>query len=198
MTRNRFDIFEDDAKKIADGLRKQYEKGFSEDMDRASEILQQEYLRLLKEAAVSGITGIMKGANVVVKYKRKYKNYPRSIKVFIPDSGGSQADMIFNVLNSGRPALGDAQKHISEETGQPLKVWPMRLPRKVEFGNSPMTRGGSPAISVAYSNETVVYRRFINNPIAPRNFVKLILERTIRRLEQEQLSYIDIELAEQD
>lgn len=197
MPRNQFNLFEDDARKMMDGLRKQYAKGFSADMDRAAEILQQEYLRLLGEAAVNGITGILKNANVTVKYKRKYKDVPRSIKVFIPDEGGGMADIVFNVLNSGRAALGDAQNHVSEE-GKPLKVWPMALPRKVAFGNSPMTKGGSPNISLAYSHEPMIYRRYQNTPIKPRNFVKLILERTARRLEQEGLDYIDIELSEQD
>lgn len=197
MPRNQFNIFEDDPKKMMDGLRKQYEKGFSADMDRAAEILQQEYLRLLGEAAVNGITGILKNAHVVVKYKRKYKNIPRSIKVYIPDSGGSEADIVFNVLNSGRKALGDAQKHVTDE-GIPMKVWPIHLPRQIPYGNNPMTKAGSPNISLAYSNEPVIYRRFINNPIKPRNFVKLILERTARRLQQEGLNYIDIELSEQD
>lgn len=197
MPKNKFDIFEDDAAKMMAGLRKQYEKGFSADMDRAAEILQQEYLRLLEEAAVNGITGILKNAHVVVKYKRKYKNIPRSIKVYIPNSGGSEADIVFNVLNSGRKALGDAQAHTTED-GVPMKVWPIHLPRQIAYGNSPMTKADSPKISIAYSNEPVIFRRFINNPIKPRNFVKLILERTARRLEQENLNYIDIELSEQD
>lgn len=195
MAKNQFNIFEDDIKKTMNGLRKQYEKGFSADMDRAAEILQQEYYKVLNEGARNGVTGVMSQARVKIKYKRKYKNIPRIIKVYIPDSSEEDnenyGNIAFHVLNSGRPALGDAHAY-------GLKAWPMSFPRSRNFGNNPMTNPGSPKINLAYSGEEVAFRRFINNPIKPRNFIKHIYEETKKRLEDEGLDYIDITTTEQD
>lgn len=191
MANNQFNIFEDDAKKMMDGLRKQYEKGFSEDMDRAAVIVEEEYYKLLTKAAVSGVTGVLADANVVVKRKRKFRDIPRSIKVYIPDSGGDTADIVFNVLDSGRAALGPASAY-------GMKAWPMSFPRRIDFGNSPMTRAGSPNISVAYSGEPLKFARSINKPIRPRKFVQHILEQAQKRLNDEGLDYIELIVSEQD
>lgn len=191
MTKNQFNIFEDDPKKMMDGLRKQYEKGFSDDMDRAAKILQEEYYKFLNEAATKGISGIFGDVQVVVKYKRKYKNIPRVIKVYIPDKGAGEPEIVFNVLNSGRAALGDAQAH-------GLKAWPMTEPRKIKFGNVPMTKPNSPSLQTAFSQEPIIFRRFQDTPIKPRNFVKFILENARKRIEEEGLTYVSVELGEQD
>ncbi len=191
MAKNRINIFEDDIAKAMAGLRKSYEKGFSDDMNRAAEILEDEYYKFLKEGAVKGVSGVFGSAEVTVERRRKFRSIPRSIRVFIADDTDNEGNIAFNVLNGGRKALGAASAY-------GLKAWPLHFPRKISAGNSPMTRASSPDLSVAISNETVVYVKSIDKPIKPRNFVNKIKENAIKKMEEEGLGYISLTITEQE
>lgn len=191
MANNRVDIFEDDISKAIAGLRKAYEKGFSDDMTRAAEILEDEYYKFLKQGAVKGVSGAMGEAEVKVERRRKFRSIPRSIRVYVPDDTDNVGNIAFNVLNGGRRALGAASNY-------GLKAWPMAFPREIASGNSPMTRAGSPDLRTAFSDEPVVFVKSIDKPIAPRNFVKKIHDNAKKRMEKEGLDYISLEITEQD
>lgn len=187
----KFDIFQDDPTALTKYFIREFERGFTEAMNRAQEIVEEEFEILLRDGIDNGFTKALKGVELVVWRKRRYRSIPRSIKIYVPDDTDEIPNIVFHVLNTGRAALGDASEY-------GLKAWPMSYPRKEIYGNTPMTKPRSPVMQPANSVEPIVFRPTIYSSIAPRNFMKEIYKRAKKRLKEEGYDFIRIELSEQE
>lgn len=170
-----------DRKRAIEFMRGYVQASFEEAVQRAAEIVEEEYEKLFNEAAGAGITGIL-GTAETERTERTRNGYVYKATVQVPKEGEG-GNLVFHVLNEGMDALGAASDY-------GLKAWPIHLPRRPDYGNTPMTRPGSPEINMAGSNEDVIYRPFIGRGIEPRNFTKEILRRAQERINEEGLAVI--------
>lgn len=84
--------------------------------------------------------------------------------VYVDDN--TQAGKVFNILDQGeRVAKGPAVKY-------GIKAWPMYTPR--QSPNSHMTAPNSIRVKTPTLVEDLIFRPVIYNPIAARNFMKII------------------------
>lgn len=157
-----------------------FRESANEDMRAAAEILKETYEDFLKEAVNKGATGILGTAEIRTDETLR-NGVVDKISVYVPAEGGG-GNLVFHVLNGGRPALGHASNYTSR-SGKPLKAWPLYLPRQEP--NSPLTMAGSAQLNQVVSIEDVVFRPVIKNPTRPRYFVEEIEERAERRLRAE-------------
>jgi len=169
-------LFASENRSIVNKLRALLFNQADDAVERAAEIVEDEYFGLLKEAGSFGITDALLGTEVKKESHGSGRN--RVISVFVPKEGGG-SNRIFHVLNEGRdePLLASDFGH---------KVWPMVKPRRRKYGNVPMTDPGSPAIHQAVSNEDIIYRP-VMGPVAARNFTEDILQKAEKRMREEGL-----------
>lgn len=161
-----------------------------EALQRAADILVEEYEKFFRQAEDNGHTKVFADAQVEMEVEDDGDKIT-NIRVFVPDEGGG-GNLIFHVLDNGTKALGAAADY-------GLKAWPMAFPRNPDFGNSPMTQPGSPELSPAFSIEPLVFRPVINNPIKPRKFTKSILDKAKARWKSEGIdSFLRIKIEVQE
>jgi hypothetical protein len=185
---DKIDLFKN-PKGAINGLRNLIFNQAENSINRAAEILEEEYNKFLQDAAELGLTGIL--ATAEVRREETGLRNKKRISIFIPVEGGG-GNLVFHVLDTGtKEPLGSAKAH-------GLKAWPIHLPRQPDFGNVPMTRAGSPELQAAFSGEPIIFRPFIGQNIEPRNITKDILRKTRERLKDEGLDkFVDIQVNEQ-
>jgi hypothetical protein len=171
-----------------------FERAFAQQqqsqVDRALEIVQEEYDKLIKgmirKSRSSGGAGVA-GAKVSIAKEnytkgRFFRSTFTRYNVSVDDD--NDGGVVFNILDLGekRPK-GDAAKH-------GLKAWPMRNTR-----SNKMTAPGSLKLAVPNPKHEIIFRPVIRKRIAARNFTESILLMAKRRASKEGL---DVEFTLED
>lgn len=151
-------------------------------VERAAEILEEEFENFLREARDNTGSGVLRvpgmaNAESTVEVVGSISYTGRSVKeisVYIDHP-------VFNILDEGtEEPLGRA-----EDWGH--KAWPIVTPRRVDFGSVPMTQPNSLELAQASSDVELIFRPEIRRRIMARNFTRLIYERAQNRIDAEDL-----------
>lgn len=185
----RLDIFKSDPNDIAALLENAFIRAKQEAVDRAAEIVMEEFENFKDEAGSNGISGILGDIEVTQEVNRRRirgvtaTHQIRVTRTYVPlGEYGEPYDpnFIYGVLDGGRPS-------------QPMpppngRAWRFNSPRNPEFGNQRMTSPNSIDFRPAISNEEVAFVGGLNTFKLPaRNFTKLIFERAKKRIDDEDL-----------